>query len=252
MSDLVRNKPPSVAEMQLFDLQKQKLELAKAVHDIRAFERKNYLDEKVRKLEIKSQHCSSRAFSLVEAVNAHKDVELMTEQEIRSALIEWKEVWKDLLEKLEIKKEDLELEAIDVDEKNEAFLAFMDNYRQAVEMVSEKVRLLKQKDLELGLYVLAPNKSSDTICYPSIFHGNNDENVYMFVSEFKFAIEASQVRSRDKVKTLLKYLDGDARMSVGIHTRTLEEAFDILIETLEVLIFFGNNESVLLLKPFVS
>ena len=52
----------------------------------------------------------------------------MTEQEKRRALIEWKEVWKDLLEKLEIKKEDLELEAIDVDEKNEAFLLFMDNY----------------------------------------------------------------------------------------------------------------------------
>ena len=29
----------------------------------------------------------------------------------------------------------------------------------------------------------------------------------------------------------MKYLDGDARKSVGIHTRTLEEAFDILIET---------------------
>ena len=57
-------------------------------------------------------------------VNAHKEVELMTEQEIRHALMEWKDEWKGLLDKLHMKKEELDELVFDVDEDNKKLTLF--------------------------------------------------------------------------------------------------------------------------------
>ena len=78
---------------------------------------------------------------------------------------------------------------------------------------------------------MAPSKNKDNICYPEVFTGKIGENVHKFLAEFKIAAEADHIRTKDKVKTLLKYLSGDAKTSVGMHTLTLEEAFDILTTT---------------------
>ena len=61
LDDLIKNKPLSAAE-------------------------KRSSDEKVSKLEAKLTNCSSRAKVLLEKVNAHKEVDLMTEQEVRHGM----------------------------------------------------------------------------------------------------------------------------------------------------------------------
>ena len=78
---------------------------------------------------------------------------------------------------------------------------------------------------------MAPSKNKENICYPEVFTGKIGENVHKFLADFRIAIEADHVRTKDKVKTLLKYLAGDAKTSVGMHTLTLDEAFDILTTT---------------------
>ena len=121
LSDLVQNKPLSAVEKRLSD-------------------------EKKSKLEAKLSNCSTRAKDLIEKVKAHKDVDLMTEQEIRHALLEWKDEWKDLLDKLQMKKEELDELIFDVDEDNEKLCAFKTNYQKAVDLVKEKVKSLQEKD----------------------------------------------------------------------------------------------------------
>ena len=145
----------------------------------------------------------SNFLSLCEKVDAHKDVELMTEQEICMALLEWKDEWKKELENLKSKKEKLEEEDLyDIDEDNEHVQTFRNNYEKVSETVDKKFKLLIDKDKELGLYIIAPNKTKESICYPETFSGHMGENVHKFVSEFKRAVEDDQIRVLDEIKTL--------------------------------------------------
>ena len=111
---------------------------------------------------------------------------------------------------------------------------FRSDYEEAVDAVNKKVRLLHEKVKELGLYVLAPNKSKDTICYPKIFTEQKGENVHKFISDFQLAISSDHVRKKDECKTLMKYLGGEASLCIGEHTSDLTEACALLKST------FGN------------
>ena len=90
-------------------------------------------------------------------------------------------------------------------------------------MVEEKVKKLILLDAELGLYTLAPSKVKENIVYPKPFKGAPGEDVYKFVQEFKEAIAADQVRTKDKVKTLIRYLMGVAKETIGEYHKTLGE-----------------------------
>ena len=46
--------------------------------------------------------------------------------------------------------------------------------------------------------------------------------------EFKEAITADQVRTKDEVKTLIKYLKGEAKETIGEHHKTLGDALNDL------------------------
>jgi hypothetical protein len=59
--------------------------------------------------------------------------------------------------------------------------------------------------------------------YPKPFKGAPGEDVYKFVQEFKEAIAADQVRTKDKVKTLIRYLMGVAKETIGEYHKTLGE-----------------------------
>ena len=56
-----------------------------------------------RKIKVKLNNHSSNCMLLRQKVDAHKDVELMSEHEIRVALLEWKDEWKNELENLKLK-----------------------------------------------------------------------------------------------------------------------------------------------------
>ena len=108
----------------------------------------------------------------------------MTEQEIRMALLEWKDEWKKEIESLKQKKQTIEEQDLyDIDEDNEEVQKFRNNYIKVSETVSKKHKLLVERDKELGLYILAPNKTKESICYPKTFSGHMGENVHKFVSE---------------------------------------------------------------------
>ena len=105
---------------------------------------------------------------------------------------------------------------------------FKTRFNKVIDDTTEKIDALTTKDKELGLYSLAPNKSKDSICHPKVFSCKVEENVHQFITEFKTALQADHVRKKDEVNTLMKYLDSHAKMSVGTHTQTLDEAIEIL------------------------
>ena len=68
-----------------------------------------------------------------------------------------------------------------------------------------------------------------------IFYGILGDNVYKFVKEFKESITESQVKNLDQVKTLQKYLGGEAKKRCGEHYADLESALHALVQIREVL-----------------
>ena len=70
----------------------------------------------------------------------------------------------------------------------------------------------------------------ENIVYPPAFSGRTGENVFKFVKDFKDAISSDQVRKSDQVKTLLKYIKGSAKFTVGDHFKDLDSALKALEE----------------------
>ena len=109
-------------------------------------------------------------------------------------------------------------------------------FENLLQTANEKVKNLTFKDAELGLYTLAPSKVKENVVYPEPFKGAPGEDVYKFVREFEEASAADYVRTKDKVKTLIKYLKGEAKETVGEHHKTLEDALKDLKAS------YGNPE----------
>ena len=97
-----------------------------------------------------------------------------------------------------------------------------------VTSVNEKISELSKADKDLGLFALSDGKIKSSIQYPDAFSGALGENVYKFVKEFNDAIQSDQIRKADEVKTLMKYLKGSAKSTIGEHHISLKSALDQL------------------------
>ena len=95
--------------------------------------------------------------------------------------------------------------------------------------LDKKIDDLLRKDKELCLYTLSPEKMK-RVHYSQPFSGEANENVYTFIADIKQAMNDDCIRTKDKLKVLLKYVEGDAKMSV-LNAENVDDAFDILDKT---------------------
>ena len=93
LSELIKENPLTAAEKETRDREKEREEYEN--------------NARYSKLEAKLKNHSINCLSLCEKVDAYNDVELMTEQEIRMALLEWKDEWKKELESLNLRNRSL-------------------------------------------------------------------------------------------------------------------------------------------------
>ena len=191
------------------------------------------LEELKAKAGIKKSFIEDKIKSLKQKIKTFKAPKEMTNDEVRYAMKESK-VWERKFDEIVSEQQKYYEECVpfnDLEEEKE-------KVRQEVEslddMISDKVSLLAVEDDDRGLSCRAENKSKDTVVFPSVFKGDLGDNVFKFVEEIKNAIIDSQVKKSDQVKTLLKYLGGEARKRCGDHYDDLESALQALKE------FYGN------------
>ena len=91
LADLIKNKPMSMTEQAAFDRQRQKEEQEESAT--------------ASKIETMLEIHLEKCLNFSKEISELKDVEDMSEQEIRSALLQWKEVWNKRLEILIENKE---------------------------------------------------------------------------------------------------------------------------------------------------
>ena len=192
-------------------------------------------EDKKAKFEIRMQNHLKKTKSLNDTIIAIGDCEKMSEQEIRKNLLESKD-WEKKLDSLTAAKEIIDEETIGMTFDSNIKKEVDSKFENLLQTVNNKVENLTLRDAELGLYTLAPSKVKENVVYPEPFKGAPGEDVYKFVREFEEAIAADQVRTNDKVKTLVKYLKGEAKEAVGEHHKTLEDALKDLKAS------YGNPE----------
>ena len=96
---------------------------------------------------------------------------------------------------------------LDVDESLGQYMD--DEFEELLYLVKSKIENLMLQDKRLGLHMLTQSKVKENV-------------------------EADQVRTNDEVKTLVKLLKVQARMVVGEHHKTLENALAELEGHLEI------------------
>ena len=75
---------------------------------------------------------------------------------------------------------------------------------------------------------LCENKHKSSVVFPEPFKGAFGENIFKFKKEIIAAIKDTQVKKADQVRTLTKYLRGDAKARVGDHQPDLDSAIKVL------------------------
>ena len=94
--------------------------------------------------------------------------------------------------------------------------------------VKEKIADLKKADKERCLYSLT-KPVKEVAVYPPPFSGSDGEDVYKFKEKMLEAITTNQIREKDKVEVLRKYLRKNARTMIGDHCESIDKAFDTLL-----------------------
>ena len=176
-----------------------------------------------KKLTLKVKNATAKFISLKDDVVKLAEVNDMGDNDIRESLNASKE-WKKDLKTFANLKETLDIDMVTTTLEADVDTAFQEAYKDMTELVTKKIDDLVLADKNLGLYSLSENKSKSTVQYPEVFSGNLGENIYKFIKEFKEAISSDQIRKADEVKTLMKYLKGDAKFTIGEHHISLESA----------------------------
>ena len=173
-------------------------------------------EEKVtkEKIQVRMRNGWKKSKQLVKTIMNIKTAQEMTEAEIRENIIESTK-WETKIEEISRVKEIIEDELVSVHVDPELKENYDNSFLEALDIGETKFRALNLEDKKFGIFTNAPSKVKGNIVYPDPFHGRPGDNVYKFTKLFKEALDADQVRTSDQLKTLLKYLKGEANVAVG-------------------------------------
>ena len=119
MAEILRekenNKPMSAFEKETLDLKKKELESKNAEAEIRRADAAKKAATKSSNLMKSIDKCLKKADSLIDKLNGEKDVEEMTEQEIRKSILNDIKDWKSAVEEIEKSKDKIDQEATEIE-----------------------------------------------------------------------------------------------------------------------------------------
>ena len=142
--------------------------------------------------------------------------------------------WDQKLKDITNETRKLNEEAIGKDDMNDYVVDLTEKLKNLKIAKSLKADELIEEDKDRGLNSLCENKHKSSVVFPEPFRGVMGENIFKFKKEITAAIKDTQVKKADQVRTLLKYLKGDARARVGDHQPNLDAALQVLES------FYGN------------
>ena len=168
----------------------------------------------VPKLTLRYHNIIEDVTDLEAIINGVKAVDEMTDVEV-TYFVRKIDSWNDKLKTLVSAYRKFQEEAVgNVDLQDMVTTAGV-RVKSAKILIEAKATALTKEDDDRGLNSLCENKNKSAVVFPEPFKGDLGENIFKFKREIVSAIKDTQVKKADQVRTLLKYLKGDARNRVG-------------------------------------
>lgn len=221
VKDLLLSKPLTKAEEEDLNLKVKQMSINEEK------ERKSN-EEKKKKLEVDKGDILEKVSTLKNKISKVVSVEDFSDQQIREFLYESK-TWETKLDDIRAAKVKFDKDMISIgsDAADESELA--ESVMKISDLVKKKIDDLRSIDAERSLFSLS-RTVKELAPYPQTFNGNRHENVYKFIKKMKEALTTNQIREKDKVDVLRKYLGGHAKTVIGDHYKTFKEATDRLLD----------------------
>ena len=186
--------------------------------------------EKKKKIDNAITHISRKIADLQAKLDIIKAASEVSDNDVRQVLSEFQTLDRkiDEIDKMKIRFDD---NIIGVDVDQEAVDELNTKYDDLCKEFKEKYTDYCKANQDRSLYALS-KPVKEVAAYPAPFSGKAGENIHIFKEKFINAIASNQVRERDKLEVLRKYLRGDPRNIVGddVKTKTIDQAFKKLVD----------------------
>ena len=225
IKELMESIPLTKAEQESLDLKRKQLEISEKKEE----EAKS---EKCQRIEIDLKGFSLRLETLDQVIKKVKPAKDLSDLDIKSILPEAKK-WETKLDDLVSAKVKLDKEMVGVKVDSVALQKLNDTFDHLSTNVKTKLTDLITADQDRCLFSLT-KPVKEVAIYPPPFGGTASENVYKFRDKITEAIQANQIREKDRPDIVRKYLKGFAKDVTGDNHKTFDEVIKSLVYT------FGN------------
>ena len=222
IKELMESIPLTKAEQESLDLKRKQFQIAEKKEEDAKI-------EKGQRIEIDMKGFSQRVETLGEVIDKVKSAKELSDLEIKSTLPEAKK-WEAKLDDLAASKVKLDKDMVGVKVDTSAVQKLNDDFASLATNVKIKLGDLMSADHDRCLFSLT-KPVKEVAVYPPPFGGNASENVYKFREKITEAIQANQIREKDKPDIVRKYLKGFAKEITGDTHKTFEGIMKVLIDT---------------------
>ena len=191
-------------------------------------EKKAAKAEKAQKVAVDMEDVSARCKSLLDSLNTIQLAPKLSDHEVRQHLLDSK-TWSSKCDDIVSSKVKVDKDIIGLEVDKEVVSKLNAAVEKVKTAVSVKITELKEADKIRGLYSLS-KAVKDLAVYPPPFSGKDNEDIFKFKEKMMDAITSNQVREKDKVEVLRKYLQGDAKQFIGENFDSIDKAFEALLE----------------------
>ena len=176
-------------------------------------------EEKLKKIEVDKNEILHKVATLNTKVSLVKELEKLSDQQVREFLHESK-TWETKLEDIRAAKVKMDKELISVGSSGEDDAQVKEAVNEISTLLDDKIKELKKIDSDRALFSLSKTVK-EPAPYPPPFAGVRGENVHKFCAKMVEAITANQIREKDKVDVLKKHLRGAAKARIGDYQKTM-------------------------------
>ena len=217
---LMDSQPMSEADKESLELKKKKMSMEEE-------EKNNARAEKAKRISIDIEDISARATSLHKLILGIDKAKDLSDQDVRQYLLDSKR-WESKLEDIVSSKVKVDKDVVGSEVDPGSIKKLTEVVSKVKEAVADKIADLKRVDKERCLFSLS-KAVKEVAVYPPVFGGTDGEDVYKFKEKLVEAITANQVREKDKIDILRKYLKGKAKKMIGEHYETFDKALEALL-----------------------
>ena len=176
---------------------------------------------KVARLTVMEKQVAVKSKALQKVATAHADPDTMKENDMRIKIQESKD-WLKSLDDIQKTVDTIEQDGAGLGSDVTATVKAFNDAKDSITAAIDKLKII---DKAKGFNSFVSGKARDATVFPLPYEGVFGTNVYKWCEDMTQALDGAQLREEDKVKKVLQFLKGDAKLKIGEFHRDVESVF---------------------------